>query len=478
MSRTKGFSIAFGLTFVLLVVATVLPLDAQTGSEDCIPFDPNRATVQRASGRWKIAVGNMWLLDFGNSRSEADQALSIIRHYRMDRQCFVGRPDPSLTYYLAAGAAPTGSMSGEDCTSFNPSTLEAKYVSGRWKIVEGDHWLLDFGNSSQEARQALSIIRSYGFDSLCFVGRPQPSFTYLKRSGATAFGGPSPAPPPASNTGTLALYGRPGCGLCKRMMQDLDRAGIAYTFFDVDQNQGYNRDMWNHVSRVYPGTDSVTLPVIVIDGAVLISPSFQEVQSLLASTASRGQGGSTATRPSTSGGYGNWDESMYRQYTHETFFDYPPAKQRIDPQAIDYPLLRAAFFYETNRLRVNMGRRELRYDNECAQIAQMHAEDMVEGNFLDHENPYDPSKRTVEDRAALIGLEYTLIRENITSRDISGTYIEVARDFVERWRKSSVSRKALLNVWVTHMGAGACDAGSKWEDLGLKVVQVYVQIPH
>ena len=32
------------------------------------------------------------------------QALKIIKHYKMNSQCFVGRPDPSMTYFRAKKA--------------------------------------------------------------------------------------------------------------------------------------------------------------------------------------------------------------------------------------------------------------------------------------------------------------------------------------------------------------------------------------
>lgn len=149
--------------------------------EDCIPFDYQQAQVKKVDGRWKIVVGNMWLLDFGGNESEARQALRIIQHYHMNRQCFVGRPDPSMEYYLVDGAAPAGSLAGEDCVAFNPTAIEVKKIDGNWKIVEGTHWILDFGSSEAEARAAFEIIKKYGFRFICFVGRPDPSLTYFRR---------------------------------------------------------------------------------------------------------------------------------------------------------------------------------------------------------------------------------------------------------------------------------------------------------
>jgi len=148
---------------------------------DFIPFNPANAKVINANNRWKIEVNGMWLLDFGSSKVEAQQALKIIQYYKLNTQCFVGRPDSSMEFYLANGQAPSGAMAGEDAVSFNPANVQAQYVSGRWKIVDGNHWILDFGQSQEEAIQALSYILRYGFCYICFVGRPNPSMTYFRK---------------------------------------------------------------------------------------------------------------------------------------------------------------------------------------------------------------------------------------------------------------------------------------------------------
>ena len=151
------------------------------GNEDCINFNPWNTQVVRIGGRWKIVEGNMWMLDFGSNEAEAREALRIIRYYGMNSQCFVGRPNPSMTYWLVNGSAPVGSMPGEDSVGFNPWNIEVRWIGGRWKIVEGNHWILDFGSREDEARQALCIIQKYGFTRICFVGRPNASMTYFRK---------------------------------------------------------------------------------------------------------------------------------------------------------------------------------------------------------------------------------------------------------------------------------------------------------
>ncbi|BBO84610.1 hypothetical protein DSCO28_51760 [Desulfosarcina ovata subsp. sediminis] len=152
-----------------------------SAGEDCVQFDPARTGVQQVSGRWKITDGAHWLFDFGNNAAAARKALDVIRHYRMDRACFVGRPQPAFTYMLAKGGVPTGAMTGEDCVAFDTGRLTVSKIQGRWKIVSGRRWLFDFGNNESEARAALAIIRRYRFNQACYVGRPKADFSYLRR---------------------------------------------------------------------------------------------------------------------------------------------------------------------------------------------------------------------------------------------------------------------------------------------------------
>jgi cathepsin L len=149
--------------------------------EDCISFDYQKAAVSKVQGRWKIVVGNMWLMDFGDKEKEARQALKIIQGHHLNKQCFVGRPGPSMEYYLVSDKSPTGTLAGEDCVSFNPANIDVNKIEGRWKINDGPHWIADFGDKEGEAWLSLTLIKKYGFNRNCYVGRPGPSMTYFRR---------------------------------------------------------------------------------------------------------------------------------------------------------------------------------------------------------------------------------------------------------------------------------------------------------
>lgn len=182
VSKTGGFA-ASRWTRIKTDASVTQPLKQlkPSGDGDCVRFDPAALGVRQVKGRWKIVGGDHWLFDFGPDQAAARQSLNVIIHYRMDRTCFVGRPNPLFSYMLAKGGSPSGGMAGEDCVAFDPKRATVSNIQGSWKIVSGRRWLFDFGQGQTEARQALAVIRRFGFSQTCFVGRPDADFTYLRR---------------------------------------------------------------------------------------------------------------------------------------------------------------------------------------------------------------------------------------------------------------------------------------------------------
>lgn len=80
----------------------------------------------------------------------------------------------------------------QDCVCFNRDRVQVKQINGRVKLVDGDHWILDFADHLQEGVQALNIIKHYGLNNICFVGRPFPDgkikMMYLTADGAAPVG--------------------------------------------------------------------------------------------------------------------------------------------------------------------------------------------------------------------------------------------------------------------------------------------------
>jgi len=69
--------------------------------DDCVGNNPDTTQARFTSGQWKVVDGGHQMLAFGPRQNEARHAEEVIRHYRLNKQCFVGRPNASMTYWLS-----------------------------------------------------------------------------------------------------------------------------------------------------------------------------------------------------------------------------------------------------------------------------------------------------------------------------------------------------------------------------------------
>lgn len=153
----------------------------KTFNEDCLPLDPDAVSVGNRNGSWKLVQGSRWLLDAGANKAEMDAAKALVQHYGLDKHCFVGRPDPSLSYWLVGDAAPEGAFPGEDCVSINPNNLTVRDSGSRFTIVSNGNHFAFTAPTKAEAEDVIAVIKYYGFTRSCFVGRPDPSMSYLRK---------------------------------------------------------------------------------------------------------------------------------------------------------------------------------------------------------------------------------------------------------------------------------------------------------
>lgn len=172
---TAGFAAA--LAFATPILA----------AEDCIGFSPVIAQAQLVNGTWKVVSNGMWLMDFGagaTGQTNAIKSRDIIKHYGLNQQCFVGRPNAPMMYFKISGAYPSGSFPGQDAINLNPYNVKAVNIGGRWKVVDCSSWLLDFGTTAAgqtNAITAANLIRNNNLRTMCFVGRPNAPMMYFLR---------------------------------------------------------------------------------------------------------------------------------------------------------------------------------------------------------------------------------------------------------------------------------------------------------
>ena len=153
--------------------------------QDCILVSQGLLNVISYQQRWLLRSGQTHLAVF-DSHEDAARALEILQTYKINRQCLIGRGmHHHLTYYLAGvgfGTSPIGATPNEDCVPFDPSQLRVQLVNKTWTLVAGHgHYLSAFGESHGAALRALHLVRRFGFNQHCFVGRPNAATEYWRR---------------------------------------------------------------------------------------------------------------------------------------------------------------------------------------------------------------------------------------------------------------------------------------------------------
>lgn len=177
-----------------------------------------------------------------------------------------------------------------------------------------------------------------------------------------------------------------------------------------------------------------------------------------------------------------WTAADYAAYDFRSFARSDRANSRIDFDAIDYGLLHAAIFYETNRQRVANNLRPFDHHPDLEEAAAGHSRDMRDRGFFSHTSPVS-GKQSLADRARLVGFSYRSLAENIaitfgieyeagrgvfnpqqnggyfsyTHRGdpiLNHSYLGLGRSVVNQWMNSPGHRANILNPELTHLGAG------------------------
>lgn len=205
-------------------------------------------------------------------------------------------------------------------------------------------------------------------------------------------------------------------------------------------------------------------------------------------------------------GDGIWQDSDYEKFTYKSFEKYKPALERIDMQNINYPLLNAAIFYETNRQRDVHKLPVFKHSPALESAAKGHSNDMVKYNFFSHTSPVQ-DKKTMSMRLARVGITRAAAAENIAYTfgieyesgrpvyppDLNGgyfsyqhrgkpienrSYLGLAQNVVRGWMNSPGHRKNILNSKYLYLGVGAAHYidGSFYNIDNFKVTQNFASI--
>ena len=90
-------------------------------------------------------------------------------------------------------------------------------------------------------------------------------------------------PPPGGYAADnqIEVYGRHTCPICQRFMANLEAQELDYQFHDLDASEERAREMWSLVEQHHPQVRSVGLPVVHVNGTLLIQPGFAEFTNYL-----------------------------------------------------------------------------------------------------------------------------------------------------------------------------------------------------
>ncbi len=178
-----------------------------------------------------------------------------------------------------------------------------------------------------------------------------------------------------------------------------------------------------------------------------------------------------------------WNTSMYQNFNFESFSRYAPTHKKINIRAIDYPLLNAAIFYETNRQRKKNRLPVFKHAPALEKSSMNHSSDMVVYSFFSHTSRIANKKR-LSDRLQQVGLTNISSAENIAKTfalDLiankpyyrpsqnggyfsyrykgtpiqAHTYLSFAKQVLKVWMKSPGHRRNILNPEYIYLGCGA-----------------------
>jgi uncharacterized protein YkwD len=127
-----------------------------------------------------------------------------------------------------------------------------------------------------------------------------------------------------------------------------------------------------------------------------------------------------------------------------------PQVKTEDARELDPMIIAKEIFSIVNTERQNRGLYKLKYDEKLADVALIHTRNMVEQDFLSHE---DREKRSPQERVEIFHPEIIFgeVGENIGySQGVYGE--DVAKNLMETWMNSPDLRANILSNQYSHIG--------------------------
>lgn len=195
--------------------------------------------------------------------------------------------------------------------------------------------------------------------------------------------------------------------------------------------------------------------------------------------------------------------SQYYGLSYKQFIKQAEVNERMELNKLNYALLNAAVYFESNQQRLKHALPVFSYSKALEKASFEHSVDMVKRNFVNHVSKVR-GKKTMSDRLELVGISNVYAAENIAlsfvldmkesdsyytpsqnggyfSLEYKGdpienmTYLKAARRIVKQWMDSPPHKKNLMGKNFKFLGCGAYLERSKDTDQPpmLKATQLF-----
>ncbi len=142
--------------------------EAPVSPEDCLAYNRTGLDIRPEGSRFLLTdgVSRMLILD---TAADAQAALAVAQ--ASSAQCFVGRPDPELTYWRPLGTG-APAVADPDCVAHDRNELRLVGEGSRWRLLDGPNHLMATFSSEADAGRGMVVAMEH--DQRCFVGRSSP----------------------------------------------------------------------------------------------------------------------------------------------------------------------------------------------------------------------------------------------------------------------------------------------------------------
>jgi len=148
-------------------------------------IDSGAIGLRRSADRWEVLSDRTVLRDFGTDEAAATEFAKVLRDLRPTQWGSIGTGRTIVEYALVKDhstspeRAAKPAFSPKTFVAIDPATVRVESLRGVWVLRDDANILLNFGKASEDAEQALNVIKKYGFNRLGQIGPVSGGVTYF-----------------------------------------------------------------------------------------------------------------------------------------------------------------------------------------------------------------------------------------------------------------------------------------------------------